>query len=325
MKKLLASLVLGALWLAAPVSFSPAKAEFGSKTTRIIFPFGAGGSGDAVARLLAEHIRSQTGQSVIVENRTGAAGRIGVQAVKSAEPDGTTLLLTPFSLMIIYPHIYSNLNYDPDKDFTPVSQISGFEFAMAVSAKTGVKSLSELVQWLKRNPSEGTYGSPGAGTIMHFYGDAFGRALGLDLRHLAYRGTAAAVNDATSGHIPIIFATTSDLLEHHRSGSVRILMTFDKARSVFVPEIATAKEQNIDLSGNGWFGLYAPSRTPVAIVEKINSIVRPFVRSDEFKERMKTLGLVAIGSTSQELVDVHKRESTTWLPIVKASGFKAID
>lgn len=323
MRKEIAALLLSAVILGAFQSVS--KAEFGKKAAKIVIPFGAGGSGDTVARLLAEHIRVRTGQSVVVENPTGAAGRIGVQAVKAANPDGTTLLLTPFSLMIIYPHIYSNLSYDPATDFVPISQVAGFEFAMAVSAKMGVKSVSELVQWFKKNPAAGTYGSPGAGTIPHFYGDAFGRAVGLDLRHLGYRGTAAAVNDVVSGQVPLIFATTSDILEHHRSGSVRILATFDNVRSIHVPEVLTAKEQGINLAGNGWFGLYAPSKTSPEIVERINEVIRPYIRSKEFNERMFKLGLVALGSTSGELVETQKRESAVWLPIVKASGFKAID
>lgn len=323
MKKIISTLFLSVIVLAMLQSVT--RAEFGKKSAKIIMPFGAGGSGDTVARLLAEHMRARTGQTTVVENITGAAGRIGVQAAKVGEPDGTTLLLTPFSLMIIYPYIYSKLNYDPSTDFVPISQVAGFEFAMAVPAKINVKNISELVQWLKKNPSSSTYGTPGAGTIMHFYGVAFGRAVGLDLRHLAYRGTAAAVSDLASGHVPLVIATTSDLMEHHRGGSVRILATFDDVRSFYVPDILTVKEQGIDLAGNGWFGLYAPAKTPPAIVERINEVIRPYIRSNEFKERMLKLGLFAIGSTSGELVETQKREAAMWLPIVKASGFKALD
>src|SRR5262245_50827550 len=146
----------------------PAFAQMAEQTVRVVFPFAAGGSGDALARLIAEHLRTALKQPVIVENRTGAQGRIGVQAVKTAAPDGNTILLTPVAPMSVYQHVYKALAYDPLADFVPVSQVATFDFAVVVGPQVPVASLKELVAWLQANPANGSYGTPGAGTLPHF-------------------------------------------------------------------------------------------------------------------------------------------------------------
>jgi len=161
-----------------------------TETIRIVFPFAAGGSGDTLARLLAEHLRVALDVPVIVENRTGAQGRIGVQAVKAAAPDGKTLLLTPVAPMSIFQHVYKVLTYDPVADFQPVSQVATFDFAIAVGPQVPANTVAELVQWVKANPGQGSYGIPAAGSLPHFFGVLFGRTAGLDLRHVSYRGSA---------------------------------------------------------------------------------------------------------------------------------------
>jgi tripartite-type tricarboxylate transporter receptor subunit TctC len=315
-------------WLALAVvaATSPAAlAQFGSQPVKIIFPFAAGGSGDAVARMLAERISLATNQSAFVENRTGGSGMLGVQAVKSAPADGTTLLLTPFTLMVIYPHIYPDLKYDPQKDFVPISQVCSFEFAIAVAKNSSVKTIREMVEWIRKDPKAGSYGTPGAGTLPHFFGIAFGRAAGLDYRHVAYRGASAAVADLVAGQIPTAVLSTADVLEHHNQGTVRILATLDASPSPFISGIPTLKESGYDLSGNGWFALYAPAGTPPAIVERINAIVREYAQSKPFGEKLLTLGLLATGTSGEELASRQRMEARTWEPIIKTSGFKPTD
>src|SRR5262245_64821499 len=166
-----AILALTLVWAAAlMLAAAPAStiAQVAEQTVRIVFPFAAGGSGDALARLIAEHLRTALKQPVIVENRTGAQGRIGVQAVKAAEPDGNTILLTPVAPMSVYQHVYKALAYDPIANFAPVSQVATFDFAVAVGPQAPAASLKELVAWVKANPNKGSYGTPGAGTLPHF-------------------------------------------------------------------------------------------------------------------------------------------------------------
>lgn len=317
---LLGSAAALALMVVATASL-PARAQIGSEPTRIIFPFAAGGSGDALARLIAEHLRVALDQPVIVENRAGAQGRIGVQAVKAAQPDGKTLLLTPVAPMSVYAHVYPSLAYDPVADFEPVSQVAAFDFAIAVGPQVPAKTLAELVAWVKANPAQGSYGTPAAGTLPHFFAVKFARAAGLDLRHVGYRGSAAALTDLIGGQIPIVVTTTSDVLEQHKAQRIRVLATSDRQRSPFLPDVPTFKQAGYDIEGTGWYGVYVPAKTPAAVVEKLNKAIVAAVQSRPVKEKLLAFGLVPTGTSAADLGRIQKADSDLWAPAVKASGF----
>jgi tripartite-type tricarboxylate transporter receptor subunit TctC len=319
MRHLARALLFGSL--AAAVLALPAHAQIGAEPIRIIFPFAAGGSGDALARLLAEHLRTTLNLPVIVENRTGAQGRLGVQAVKAAAPDGKTLLLTPVAPMSVYQHVYKSLAYDPIADFQPLSQIANFDFALAVGPQVPAKSLKELVDWVKANPAEGSYGIPAAGSLPHFFGVLFAKTAGLDLRHVGYRGSAAALIDLVAGQLPIVVTTTADLLEQHKAARIRVLATSDRQRSPFLPDIPTFKEAGYDIVGSGWYGVFAPAKTPPETVEKLGAALAAGVQSPPIKERLLAVGLQPTGTTAAELGRVQKADSELWAPAVKASGF----
>ena len=265
--RLLAAAAIVALHITA------AHAQLGGEPLRIVFPFAAGGSGDALARLIAEHMRASLNRPVIVENRTGAQGRLGVQAVKAASPDGNTLLLTPVAPMSIYSHVYKALAYDPVADFAPVSQVATFDFAVAVGPQVPAKTLKELVDWVKANPEQGSYGTPAAGSLPHFFAVSFGKAAGLDLRHVGYRGSAAALTDLVAGQIPIVSTTTSDVLEHHKAGRIRVLATSAGERSPFLPDVPTFKEAGFGIEGSGWYGMFAPAGTPQDALARLGAAV----------------------------------------------------
>jgi tripartite-type tricarboxylate transporter receptor subunit TctC len=305
----------------AAVAILPASAQFGEQPIRIIFPFAAGGAGDALARVLAETMRVGLGRTVIVENRSGAAGRLGVQAAKASAPDGSTLLLTPIAPMSVYQHVYPQLGYDPIADFAPVTQIATFEFALAVGPQVPAKSLAELVAWLKANPGQGNYGSPGAGTLPHFFGVLFARAAGLPLVHVNYRGSAAALTDMIGGQLPVLVTTTTDLLENHKAGKVRILATSDKRRSPFVPDIPTFKEAGFDIQGTGWYGVFTPAGTPPVLVEHYNKILVEALATPELKRRLTGFGLQPTGTSAAAFAAIQKADAALWAPAVKASGF----
>jgi tripartite-type tricarboxylate transporter receptor subunit TctC len=299
----------------------PAGAQ-SAETIRIVFPFTAGGSGDTLARLLAEHLRVSLDVPVIVENRTGAQGRIGVKAVRDAAPDGKTLLLTPIAPMSVYQHVYKSLDYDPIRDFQPLSQVATFDFAIAVGPQVPARSLKELVAWVKANPAQGTYGIPAVGSLPHFFGVLFARAAGLDLRHLGYRGSAAALTDLVAGQIPIVVTTTSDLLEQHKAGRIRMLATSDRERSPFVPDIPTFREVGYAIEGTSWYGVFAPAGLAADKVEKLSAALAAGVRVPKIKERLLAVGLQPTGTTAAELARIQKADSELWAPAVKASGFK---
>jgi tripartite-type tricarboxylate transporter receptor subunit TctC len=306
--------------LAAPVPASLAQPA--NQPIRLIFPFVAGGTGDALARILAERMQSALGQPVIVENRAGATGQIGTMTVKTAAPDGTTLLITPGGPMTLVPHYNTALGYDTETDFAPVSHIVTFDFAIAVNPDIPVKNLKELADWLKANPEKAFYAHPGSGTSQHFFGILFGRTLGINFTPVSYRGSAAALNDVVGGQVPVLFSLTSDVIEQHRAGRIRVLATSDRERSRYFPDIPTFREAGFDVQGAGWYGIYAPAKTPASVVERLNKVIVQAVHSPEIAGKLEAMGFKPTGSSPAELAGIQKNESAFWGPVVKASGFK---
>ncbi|MEX0590086.1 MAG: Bug family tripartite tricarboxylate transporter substrate binding protein [Xanthobacteraceae bacterium] len=300
---------------------SPLRAQLSEQPIRIVFPFAAGGSGDALTRMLAEQLRAALNRPVVVENVTGAAGRLGTRQVIAAVPDGRTLLLTPIAPVAVYQHVYKDLGYNPLTDLVSVSQVAAFEFGIAVGPQVPVKTLRELVQWAKANPKQASYGSPAAGSLPHFFGVLFGRAAGIDLVHVGYRGSAPAMTDLAGGQIPIVVTTTSDMLAMHKAGRVNILATSDSKRSPLVPDVPTFREAGYDIEGAAWYAVFAPAKTPVAIVDQYSKILSDAVKRPETKEQLLKMGLYATGTTREELAKIQKDDSDRWAPAVKASGF----
>lgn len=316
------SLLCAALIAALSVAAMPAQAQLAEKPVRFVFPYAAGGIGDALARLMADELRKGINRPVVVESKTGAAGRLGVGEVVKSAPDGDTLLITPIAPTAVHQHVYTDLPYNPDKDLVPVTQLAKFEFAIAVGPDVPAKDIKELVAWMKANPTKASFGSPGAGALPHFFGILFGRAAGVDLVHVGYRGSAAALADVLGGQIPIIVTTTSDLLASHKAGKIRILATSDAERSPLVPEVPTFKESGYDIVGTSWYAVYAPTGTPDAIVKRYAKILADAVKKPEMEKRLLGLGLYATGTTPEELAKIHKTDSAQWGEAVRISGFK---
>ncbi len=260
---------------------APSHAQLPQQTIRIIFPFSAGGSGDGLARLVADKMKLSLDRNVIVEDRPGAGGRIGVNDVKLAAPDGGTLLLTPIAPMSVYPYVYKKLDYDPIKDFVAISQLATFDFGIAVGEQIPVKTLSALIDWAKAKPSQANYAVPGAGTLPHFLGVLLAREAKIDLRAVPYHGSAAGVADVIAGHIPIIITTTSDLVQMAKAGRIRVLATSGEQRSSFLPDVPTFRQAGYDLVASGWYGMFAPAKTPPDIIARLNKAIVAAVHAPE--------------------------------------------
>jgi tripartite-type tricarboxylate transporter receptor subunit TctC len=297
-------------------------AQIGESPIRIVIPYPAGGVGDTAARMIADSMRTRLNRAVIVENKPGAAGRLGVQSVKDAPADGTVLLFTPIAPMALFPHVYDNLAYDPVRDFQPVSQVGTFDLGMAVGANVPARNLKELVDWLKTHPDQAAYGTPAAGSLPHFFAVLFARAAGLDLRHVTYKGNPQAITDLIGGHLPMHFTSTQDLVEAHKAGRIRVLATSGQERSTALPEVPTFTESGYGIRGEGWHGIYAPARTPVEVVAQLNQAVVEAVRTAEFSKRLTPLGVQPTGTSAEEFAKIQKFDSELWGPVVKASGFK---
>jgi tripartite-type tricarboxylate transporter receptor subunit TctC len=304
----------------AALTLSSRSAIARDQPLKIVFPFSPGGSADSIARLFAEHLQTRLGRAVIVDNRAGAGGRIGAQAVKNAAPDEETLLLASASQFSLQPHLVLSLGYDPFVDFAPVSQVVTVDLALAVNSQLPVRSTTELIAWIKANPARAIYGSPGAGTAPHFICTEFGRITGLDLRHIAYRGTPAALPDVLAGRVPIYMAFLSELLEHDRAGGIRILATAASTRSSFLPRIATLKESGIDVDASGWFAFYAPAHTSWEMVERLTKEIVAIARDPDIRAKIRAMGCEPTGTTPEELRQLQRADFERWGPIVKASG-----
>jgi len=306
--------------LALPAIALPAWAQ---SNIRMIYPYAAGGSGDAVIRILAEKAQGILGQNVLVENRTGGAGRIGVRVVKSSAPDGSTFLFTPFAAVTIYPVVYTTIDYDPFTDLAPVSQICTFDFGIAVRADHPATTPQELIAWLRANPTRTQYGSPGAGALPHFFGLLVGKAAGVEMLHVPYAGTPPALSDLMGGQIPLVTSTASEFVQLHRAGKIRVIATSGKQRLPLLSEVPTFGEAGIGIEGVGWYGVFAPAKTPSEMVARMSKALIAAIAMPDVQARFETFGLRPTGTTPDQLGAIQKADARLWEPIVKASGFRA--
>jgi tripartite-type tricarboxylate transporter receptor subunit TctC len=305
----------------------PARAQSIPDNARIYAGFAAGGTVDVTSRRVADKLRDVLAKQVTVENRTGAGGQVALSALKAAAPDGLTLVVTPMSMLGIYPHTYKKLPYDPTADFVAVSLAVRFEFGFGVGplVPASVRTVNDYAAWVKANPKEASFGSPAPGSVPHFVGELFGRAANLpDFRHVGYRGSQPAIMDLMGGQLSAVSAPVGEFMPHLASGKVRLLATSGQARNKFVPDAPTFVEQGFkDLVFEEWFGVFAPARTPAEMINRISAGVRNALASKDLIDGLAQMGLEARGSTPAELAAMLKKDSERWGPIVKAIGFTA--
>jgi tripartite-type tricarboxylate transporter receptor subunit TctC len=309
------------------LGLQPASAQ-ALEFVKIINGFPVGGSADSTSRRIGEKLgpSAYCKNPAVVENKTGAAARIAVEAVKGAAPDGATLLLTPYSMMSVYPHIYKQLSYDPFKDVVPVCIGSSMQHALAVGpmVPASVKTVKDYLAWAKANPKDASYGSPAAGSTPHFLGALLGLNTGTDLKHIPYRGSTPGVVDVMGGQIASMFTPHGDFLPQHKAGKLRILATSGKQRSPFVPEIPTFAEQGFpELVVEEWFGFYAPAKTPAAIVSAANAAINMALKDKGVVDSLALQGLLPVGGTPEYMAQEQKAQYDHWGPIVKKIGFTA--
>ncbi len=294
------------------------------KPVHILVGFAPGGTADLIARVVADKLKDTIGQPVIVENRPGAAGRIAADAVKAAPPDGATIMVMPIGPMAVVPHTLKSISYDTLKDFAPIGLGATFQFALAVGPQSGTNGWSEFVAWAKANPSKASYATSAAGSLPHFIGVLLSREIGVDMVHIAYKGSAAYVNDLIGGQVPAAIDAVGDLTELHRAGRVRILATSGAARSPVLPDVPTFAELGLkNVVATGWFGFFAPAATPKAAVETLNRGINKALASPDVVERLAKIGMDPATSTPEEFARIVSSDYAKWGPIVKASGFTA--
>ena len=313
-----------ALLAAAATVAPPAHAQDKiDKPIRILVGFAPGGTADIIARVVAEKMATTVGQPVIVENKPGAIGRIVADAVKAAAPDGTTIMVMPIGPMAVVPHVYKDITYDPIKDFTPVALGATFQFAIAAGPASGAKNWSEFAAWAKANPTKAGYATSGAGSLPHFFGVLLGRGIGVEMVHVPYKGSAAYLNDLVGGQVPAAIDAIADLTKLHRAGKVKVLASSGATRSTALPDVPTFGELGVKgVEAMGWFGFFAPAKTPKPIVDALNAAINKALRSPDVAEKLSKLGMDPATGTPEQFAAIVVNDYNKWGPIVKASGFK---
>lgn len=326
MQRSWAAAAAGVIVFAAVAATAPGSAlaqDRIDKPVRILVGFAPGGTADIIARAVADKMGPAIGQPVIVENRPGAIGRIAADAVKAAAPDGTTLMVMPIGPMAVVPHVYKDITYDPIKDFTPVALGATFQFALAAGPASGAKTWSEFAAWAKANPGKAAYATSGAGSLPHFFGVLLGRGIGVEMVHVPYKGSAAYLNDLVGGQVPAAIDAIADLTELHRAGKVKVLASSGAKRSTALPDVPTFGELGVaGVEAMGWFGFFAPARTPKPIVDALNAAINKALTSPDVAERLSKLGMDPATGSPEMFAKVVADDHAKWGPIVKASGFK---
>jgi tripartite-type tricarboxylate transporter receptor subunit TctC len=304
-----------------------ARAQAVSKIVRVIVGFPAGGGTDIVARILAEAIQGHYASSIIVEDKPGASARLAVEYVKNSPPDGSVMLFTPDFPMTLYPHVFKSLNYDPVKDFVAAGSVAKSMLAFSVGPEVSddVKTLAGFVNWCKANPDKAAYATTSGGGTPHFTGVMFASEAKVAMTPVHYRGGAPAMEDLLGGHVPSSVNPLSEIMETAKSGSIRILGVTGAQRSPFLPDVPTFKESGYNVLVQSWNGVWLPANTPDNIVQALSAAMREASQSKAMQDSLAKFATEPAFETPAEFSETVKSEIARWGPIVKESGFVALD
>lgn len=305
--------------LTAPAALAQ---SFPSKPVRMVVPFPPGNASDVAARALADKLGQRIGQPVIVENKAGAAGAVGAEFVAKAPPDGHTLMITSLSPIVISPHIAKTLPYDPLKDFVPVARVGYTGMILVVPTSFPVNTVPELIAYAKNNPGKLSYASVGAGTLSMLTMEVFKKSTQLDILHIPYKGSAQAMTDLIGGTVPLMFDGMTSSYTHVKSGKLKALAISAGKRSELAPEIPTLRDTGIssllDVSVDGWTGIFAPAGTSPTLVNYLNQEINKVLEDPEFKKRANGQSLdVYTPSSPAQFQDYVRSEHARWGNVIR--------
>jgi tripartite-type tricarboxylate transporter receptor subunit TctC len=309
---------------ALPILSQPARADdWPSRIIKLDVGFPPGGGADAAARIVANGLSDRLNQQVIVENRPGAGGRIMLDGVAHAPPDGYTMMLAA-GAPAVSGLLYSGLTYDPVNDFTAISLVGTYPNLLVVPNSSQFAKIEDFIAFAKANPGKITWASPGIGSVPHLAGELFKRMAGIDITHVPYRGVAAgAMTDLLAGRLDAMFNTTGSLLQPVKSNQVRALAVTSAKRSALAPELPTIAESGVPgYEAVSWYGLYVPAHTPPDIVKKINDSCAAVLSDAAVKQKFEVLGILAVGSSAGVLTAMNAAEAARWAPIIKEANIK---
>jgi tripartite-type tricarboxylate transporter receptor subunit TctC len=300
-----------------------AQDAYPTRPIRFILPFPPGGGTDILGRLIAERLSANLGQPVVTENRGGAGGNVGAEAAARSAPDGYTIVLVAPSLAIS-PTLYSKLNYDPVKDFAPISLVATVPNVMITQVSLPVQTLQEFIAFARSKPGALNFGSGGPGTSNHLAGELFNIVTGAKLVHVPYKGVNLAMQDVLAGNVHLVFIGIPAAAPHVKAGRLRALAIVAPQRSNALPEVPTVAEAGLrDFEVTTWYGVLAPAGTPRAVVTRLNSELVKIMHSPELKGRLATTGTEPLTSTPEEFTAYIKREIAKWGEVIRKAGVKA--
>jgi tripartite-type tricarboxylate transporter receptor subunit TctC len=319
MRALAVAIIAAMLGLSAPAQAQ----DWPAKQVTIVVPFGAGGSADLLARILATHLQSRLGQTVLVENRSGAGGSIGTNYVAKAAPDGYTLLLGSVSPIAVNPALYAKLPFDVDKDLQPITQLVSFPNLLFVNPKLPAKTVPELIAYLKKNEGKINYGSSGVGTSGHLSVVMFEQATGTKMTHIPYKSTNDVVNSMLSGTVDLAIDSMTTVWPHAKQGTVRAVGVTTPKRVATAPDVAAIGETVKGYEATAWQGLFAPAGVPKPVLDKIDAEAKRVWNLSEVKKNLVDVGADSVLSESPDAFTAFTRaERVKWAEVVKAAGVK---
>jgi tripartite-type tricarboxylate transporter receptor subunit TctC len=289
---------------------------------RMLVPLPPGSTSDVVARMIGERLSDAGGPPVVVENRAGASGRIAVEALKASAPDGRTLLLAPIAVPVIIPIVFKNPGFDPVKDLAPVTQVAKFEYAFAVAPAHPARDLVGFVAWARANSKQANFGTAGAGSVPHFLGMMLGKAAGIELTHVAYKGVTSLDSELLGGQIAAGFSALSDFAPLHRAGKLRVLAIASERRSPLVPAVPTFRELGFAaVEATGWHGVFAPGGTPQATIAQLAESIVKALHAPATRDKLLDFGIEPTGTTPEGLAAIMAVDTARWRAIVNTTGF----
>jgi tripartite-type tricarboxylate transporter receptor subunit TctC len=314
-----------AVAIAMVASFEDATAQsIAGRQIRLIVPFPAGGPTDIVARPLAQLLGESLKSTIVIDNRGGAGGSLGADAVAKSAPDGRTLLMGTVGTHAINPTLYKKLPYDAKRDFTPIALVAMAPVAIVVHPSQTVNSVAELVALAKRMPGKLNFGSAGVGTPGHLTGEMFKSAAGIELQHVPYRGSAPAVTDLLGGQLQIMFDPLQSVLSNVQGGRLRVIAVSSKTRSSILPDIRTIAESGYGgFETTAWWGVFAPAMVPASVAEVLGTEIGRIVDGDAFHRNLEPLGVTPTVLTGRAFVEFQATELAKWRKAVRESGATA--
>jgi tripartite-type tricarboxylate transporter receptor subunit TctC len=297
-----------------------AQDKYPAKPVTIIVPQAPGGANDAIARIVAQKLTEQTGQQFIVDNKPGAGGNIGTATAGKARPDGYTLLLTVNSAHVINPSLYKSTGFDPVKDFEPISPVANAGYVLVANNNFAPKTVSELIAAAKAQPGKIAIASAGNGTLNHLIGEMLGKAAGIEMMHVPYKGASAAVTDLVGGQVQVSVQSLPSSISFIKSGKLKVLGVVNEKRVAALPDVPTIGETIKGFGSTPWYGLLAPAGTPKAIVNQLAAEVAKALDTQDVKDKLAAVGCEPSKATPEQFAALIKDDLPKWAKIVKDSG-----